>query len=132
MRISLMDRRRISLGWTPGNWVLGDPRARLEHERGALHSSVSASTSTRADPARRKARAQALAVAPVVITSSMTRTFLALDAAGFRLRQLATFRRLWSAESPTWLAVPRTRLSAKQSTKTRARRPTACAGIGIG
>jgi len=69
---------------------------------------ASANTSTRAARARFSARAQASAVAPVVITSSITTTFLPLIRpvrAFSTLNAPATLRRRWSALSPTWLVV---------------------------
>jgi hypothetical protein len=60
-------------------------------------------------------------VAPVVITSSTTMTFLPLTLAarvGGTLKAPATFLRRWSAESPTWLCVSRARESTMQSTGT--------------
>jgi len=62
---------------------------------------------TRAAPARRSARAQAPAVAPVVITSSTNRTLLPRTASAARTAVVATrvwFRRLSRAETDSYLA----------------------------
>jgi hypothetical protein len=119
---------------TQGNWDFNRSGARLspKHKGRRLDQP---GQSQHIDPrrlARLRTRAQASTVAPVVMTSSAMTIFLHLIA---RAREAPTrkapaaLRFRCSGESPTWLAVRRTRFRAKQSTGNPVARERPCASM---
>jgi hypothetical protein len=93
----------------PDNWAETATCARLKHEGGGLDGARQRQDIDPRGLRPLSARAHASAVAPVVMTSSTTTSFLPLTRAACALSTLnapLTLRRRCSALSPTWLAGP--------------------------